>query len=238
MGPDLRAVLKPKGHDLSFMIADISNCEVTVLQWLSGDPKLKEIMESGEDLYREIYRIITKDACNTDDKRKKSQLMFLSVIYGSMSKRLAESLNVSESLAQELRKRIQQSFPICMSWLQEQQENAKKGMSIDYFGRPRNFEDKPHLARNFSVQAVAATVCLERLVKLKQRLEGTQAHICFTVHDGYGIVAPNNRIGEIVKAVREVLQEPSSLCPGLIMRVKVEVGSTLDKMALYNPEEY
>jgi hypothetical protein len=238
MGADQKAVLKPRGYKLSFMVADIRNCEVTVLQWLSGDQQLKDIMESGKDLYREIYRIITNDTCNSDNKRKLAQVMFLSVIYGSMSKGLAATLNVSESIAQELRKRIIQSFPQCMEWLQGQQEVAKNGVVTDYFGRPRNFESEPYKARNFSVQGVAATVCLEKLVELKRRLDKTQAHICFTVHDGYGLVVPNDRIEETAKIVWEVLEAPSKLCPGLTMKVKIEVGVMLDKMSIYNPEEF
>jgi len=238
MGPDQKASLKPRGYQLSFMVADISNCEVTVLQWLSGDKQLKAIMESGKDLYREIYRIVTNDVCDSDNKRKMAQNMFLAVIYGSMSKGLAETLNVSEGVAKELRKRILHSFPTCMEWLQDQQDAAKDGVITDYFGRPRNFQDAPYRARNFVVQGVAATACLEKLVDLHRKLEKSPTQLCFTVHDGYGLVVPEDRIFETAKAVRSVLEAPSGVCPDLTMRVKIETGATLDKMAIYNPEEY
>jgi DNA polymerase family A len=238
LGEEQKAVIKPRGYNLSFMVADICNCEVMVLQWLSDDQRLKQIIESGKDLYREIYKVITNDSCNTDNKRKLSQIMFLSVIYGSMAKGLGKSLNVSDETAHELRKRIFLSFPTSMEWLQTQQNNAKNGVSTDYFGRPRNFEDKPYLARNSAVQGVAATACLEKLVTLKRRLDKTPARICFTVHDGYGLVVPNDRIEETAKIVREVLEAPSRLCPGLDMKVKIETGPSLDKMSIYPPEEF
>ena len=76
MGFETKSILKPRGYNMLFASSDFRHCEVTVLQWLSDDPRLLQLLESGEDLHQSIYEIITGDSCNSDVKRnisKKSQ---------------------------------------------------------------------------------------------------------------------------------------------------------------------
>jgi hypothetical protein len=50
MGPDVQTSMKPRGYNLGFICPDVKYCEIAVLQWLSGDSKLKTLLESDEDL--------------------------------------------------------------------------------------------------------------------------------------------------------------------------------------------
>ena len=230
MGPDVRAELKPQGYALRFCTADFRHCEVNVLQWLSGDEILKEILDSGGDLHRRIYEIVTGNTCDTDKKRALSKKMFLPVMYGCGPKGLATNLDVSESVGAELCRRIYHSFPTATHWMQERQEEAKKGVVFDYFGRPRKFQEgKAYLFRNTSVQAVAATVCQEKLIELWKSLDGV-ARLAFSVHDGYGIVCEIPNAKQTYKIVKESLEAESNLCEGLKMKVEVKFGSRLSNM--------
>jgi hypothetical protein len=122
MGPDLRKALKPLGYNMRFLSADYRHCEVTVLQWLTGDEKLKEILDSGKDLHQRIYEVVTGDECNTEAKRNISKLMFLPVAYGCGPSTLARQLNVSESVGKELHGRIYTNFPTAMNRMLEIQK--------------------------------------------------------------------------------------------------------------------
>ena len=230
MGPDVRAEIKPKGYSLRFCTADYRHCEVNVLQWLSGDEILKDILESGGDLHVRIYEIVTGNTCDTDKKRNLSKKMFLPVMYGCGPKGLATNLDVSESVGEELCRRIYHSFPTATHWMKERQNEAKLGVVYDHFGRPRKYkEGMSYQFRNTSVQAVAATVCQEKLIELWKSLDGV-ARLAFSVHDGYGIICDIPNAKPTYMAVKKSLESESKLCPGLNMKVEVKFGSRLDNM--------
>lgn len=232
MGPDVRKVLKPRGYGLRFLCSDFRHCEVTVLQWLSGDLKLKEILDSGSDLHEKVYEIITDDPCNTENKRKLSKKMFLPVMYGCGTSGLAHNLGVNEGVAGELIGRIKHQFKTAWEWMIARQQEAKNGTITDYFGRPRLFAEKEsYLARNFSVQGVAATVCQEKLIDLHEVVNREEkSNIVFSIHDGFGLVCKTEFAHEAFKMVKQVCEAESALCPGLKMKVEIKFGIRLDQM--------
>lgn len=231
MGPIDRKTMKPKGYGLRFVTADFRFCEVVMLQYLSGDQKLKEILDSGEDLHSRIYEIVTGDICNTDTKRKVSKRMFLPVVYGYGAAGLAKTLGVTETVGTELRNRIYKIFSTALDWAVEKQEEARRGVIKDHFGRPRKFEpDKAYLARDFVVQAPAATFCQEKLIALWKALSGTESQLAFSVHDGYGIVCPVATAKDTYHIIKDTLETESKLCPGLKMKVEIKFGARLNDM--------
>ncbi len=231
MGPNVRRALKPKGYKMRFLCADYRHCEVTVLQWLSKDEKLRELLDSGQDLHAAIYQTITGDNCDSEAKRDMSKLIFLPVMYGCGAATLAKRLAVSEPVAKELIHRLKASFPTAWAWMYQRQELAKAGPVLDFFGRPRSFpEDQTYLARNFSVQGVAATVCQEKLIELYKSLDGIDAYIVFSVHDGYGLACTVSAAQATYRKVKDILEAESQLCPGLKMKAKLTFGVKLDAM--------
>lgn len=236
VGPDQRKSLKPSGESRIFLSADFRHCEVTVLQWLSKDEILKEILETGEDLYKELYRIITGDDCNTDNKRNISKKMFLPVMYGLGGRGLSNALSCPEEMGVELVDRIRKKFPTANRWMHQQQETAKKhGFSTDYLGRPRRYGENEHyLVRNFAVQGVAASVCQEKTIQLFNNLSTTNSRICYTVHDGYVISCPIKEAKDIRGVIKDTLESESTLCLGLQMKVEMKYGMNLYDMKVMN----
>lgn len=231
MGDDQKELLIPRGRDNVFVYADINHCEVTVLQWLSQDMQLREIMDSGRDLYERIYEIICNDACN-DYKRKLLKLTFLKVIYGMGSQSLSNELHITQEVAAELINRLRKSFPTAFDWIVNQQNLAKEnGVAEDYFGRPRTFtEDNYYLARNFVVQSPAATACLEKLVSIHDAMEALGAQLAFSVHDGYGIVCREGGVLKVLAALEKVMSQESKLCPGLMLKFHARYGRKLNAL--------
>lgn len=231
MGPDVRKVLKPRGYGLRFLCPDFRHCEVTVLQWLSGDEKLKEILDSGADLHEKIYEIVTGDQCNTENKRKLSKKLFLPVMYGCGPSGLASALGLPDKVCAELIDRIKHCFPTAWGWMQSKQDEAKSGVILDYFARPRLFNtNEAYLARNFSVQGVAATICQEKLIELQKQLDNENAWLAFSVHDGFGLICKVDAARATYKLVKQVCEAESQLCPGLRMKIEIKFGSNLGEM--------
>jgi hypothetical protein len=234
MGADIKGVLKPEGHGWRFISADFRYCEVVVLQWLSKDETLKQILDSGEDLHSKIYEIVTEDKCDTANKRALSKRMFLPVMYGCGPKTLGTNLGVGEAMGQELFKRIQVRFPTALAWLHARQGEAKHGVVYDYFGRPRQFaEGESYKARNFHVQAVAATFCQEKLIDLWRVVDGDNLRLVFSVHDGYGLICQLSVVKQAYRTVKDTLETESKFCPGLKLSVEIKFGARLDNMKVF-----
>lgn len=230
MGPEIRSAMRPRGYSFRFCTSDFRHCEVTVLQWLSKDEKLLEILESGDDLHRRIYEIVTGDGCDTETKRNLSKKMFLPVMYGCGPQGLSKNMGVSEKVADELISRIHSSFSTASKWIQSQQQQAKQGVITDYFGRPRIFKnEQAYLARNFVVQAPAATVCQEKLIALHNALD-EETKIAYSVHDGCVLVTPTKKAKNTYDTLKGVMESESQLCPGLRMKIEVKFGARLDQM--------
>jgi hypothetical protein len=231
IGPDDRKRLKPRGYGYRFLYADYRHCEITVLQWLSGDPKLKELHELGGDIYTHIYKIITGDECNTEMKRDMAKKMIISVMYGSGAAKLGEILGIGETVAKELINRIKVVFKTACDWMADQREKAKSGVFTDYFGRPRDFTAEPYKAPDIMVQGVAATVCQEKLIDLFNALKDpAKAHILFSVHDGFGLAVQVSAARETYRTVKDTLETESKLCQNLKLNVQIKFGAKLDNL--------
>jgi DNA polymerase I-like protein with 3'-5' exonuclease and polymerase domains len=183
-------------------------------------------------LYSGIFTLVTDLECNTPDKRRVGKEAFLMVVYGAGKTAVANKLGISEGLAKSLVSRIYEAFPEAMNWIKGAVAEAEASGTIrDYFGRPRTFTaETAYGARNFVVQGVAATVCLEILVELYKLFEGTSTNLCFSIHDGYGIVSERKRIIADLALAKEVLGRESTLCPGLRLKSEFKAGYRLHQL--------
>lgn len=231
MGDDVKSALKPKGYGYRFLQSDFRHCEVTVLQWLSKDAKLGDILSSGEDAYTGIYREIIRQKCDSEKERERAKFMMLSVMYGAGPEKLGHIVGVDTDTARELIRRIRTSFAGACDWMDEVRERAKGGAIPDHFGRPRDHGDKAYKAPDIIVQGVAATVCQEKLLDLHDVLTNREkAYLAFSVHDGFGMVVHTTAARDTYKLVKATMEAESKLCPGLKMKVQIKFGGKLNAM--------
>ena len=109
------------------------------------------------------------------------------------------------------------------------QQAKTLGYAKDHFGKRRLFEEKEYLARNFSVQAPASIVCLEKLIALHKAVQGI-ARVALHIHDEFVLYVPRKAWKEVFRLVRKVLLAESELCPGLKLQVSCEAGRDLDNL--------
>jgi len=216
------------GLDKKFVSFDYNNIEVRVLSFLSGDKALSKIVESEEDVYKAVYRIIARRECDTPEKRQFIKDSFLQVVYGVGARRLAEQLQESQVVAEKLIENLYKIFPQVFSWAQSQQDKAKIGSVADIFGRIRSY-DKAYIARNAVIQGPTAVLCLDKLVLLHSRMKN-YIKLVATIHDGYLGVVEDADVEYVVKEGKSILESSSDLFSGLRLRVSCEVGSNLTSM--------
>ncbi len=213
------------------MYFDYRNMEVTMLQWLSGDDRLGQVLALDEDFYKVVFKLVSNTPCDTEKKRETCKSFFLPIIYGASAGTLSKELGISQGTAESIVNSIYNLFPISLKWIQEYQDNADV-VATDYFGRKRKFEGAKHWkVRDFAVQAPASMVCLEKLIALHNKIKG-YARIACHIHDGYVVYANKVAVKGIADMAKNVLEQDSELCPGLKLRSTCKVGATLAELSV------
>jgi len=228
MGPVERDMFRPRMTDEVFMYFDYHNMEVAMLQWLSKDDRLGQILDLDEDLYRVVFKLLSGGNCDTDKKRELCKNFVIGVIYGQSARSLSETHGISLTTAESIVSRIHGLFPKALNWLQEAQDNAAEVVK-DAFGRKRFIEDRQHRVRNFVVQAPASLVCLEKLIQLHNRLKGCAKLACH-IHDGYVAFVKKGATRMVASLGKEALEEASELCPGLKLKSSCKAGPSLAEL--------
>lgn len=228
IGPEQREIFLPYGEDANFMCFDFKFMEVTVLQWLSGDENLKKILDSGKDFYKVIFKLLSGVDCENDKYRNFAKKVFLPVVFGMTVKGMMEATKISEIKAQKILDTLNKYFPSAMSFVQRHQHETEIS---DYLGRVRRFEfNSCTKARNFVIQSPSATICCEKLIALRKTLHKVNVPIGFYVHDGYTLYVKKDKINYIKKLTKDVLEKPSELMPGLMLKTKCKIGPTLNSL--------
>lgn len=210
-----------------FIYFDFRHMEVSMLQWLSGDKKLGEIIEGKDDVYKKIYDLVIVGEESDEEKRQKCKNFFLPVIYGMQANSLSEKIGISKEDANGLISRISECFSMAWQWIMSEQEKAN-GRVVDFFGRVRELEEKSYLARHFVVAAPSAIVCLEKLIELFDSLQ--KAKLIFSVHDGFYLTTYKENLKEVILNSKKILESESKLCPGLKLKVSCQVGKKMNEM--------
>lgn len=221
-----RPVLSPPSPDDVFLCLDYKHMEVSVLQWLSSDPLLGQILDSGVDCYRGIWQQLTSLEC-TDQTRNACKSLFLPVVFGMGAGTLSKRLDIGLNVAERLISRIYVKFETAIQWIKRQVELVKNDIATDVFYRHRKVsKNEQYKIRNFVIQSPAALFCLSKLVKLHKELEG-KARIGFHVHDEYVLYARKHDRRRLAKLAIEVLESESSLFPGMKLSVSCKIGENL-----------
>ena len=223
--PDYR----PRGEDVEFMLLDYMAMEVHVLQYLSKCPALGQIVDSGQDVYKGIFRAVFGKECGDDQLRGLIKNSFLPVVYGMGANTLAERLKKDVKIASTIIDRYYTTFPQAFGFIRNSVPSTAT-IVRDHFGRPRPTEANDYLVRNFVIQAPSSTICLERLVALHGAISG-KAKLAMHIHDGYAIVAHKAARSDVYATAKASLESESGLCPGLRLRADAKVGPSLDQLA-------
>lgn len=222
MDQEFRKHLYPLNCNFTdFIYFDYKQMEVCVLQWLSGDELLGQLIETNQDIYQEIWKQVTGS-----NNREMCKSVFLPICFGMGAKAVAKRLSCSEGAAELLINNFRDLFPTAMEYL----DNLKvvDGIFEDSFGRLHKIE-QDYLARNRAIQSTASVICLHKLVKLSQNLPDN-AHIAFHLHDGYCIVSDRLNRNQVQKQCQDILESDDELYPNICLRVSCKGGESFDDL--------
>ena len=227
--------LRPNNPDDIFVYFDYKHMEVSVLQWLSQDKKLKEILESGKDFYESVWEILVREKPN-ESQRKICKNIFLPVIFGQGSYSLSKKLGLEEKITKMLIHKLKSSFKDSFDWVDNQAKNIKNDNAFDVFGRSRKFDQSDaYKIKNFCIQSPASMICLKKLIVLYDSIK-EYAKLCFHVHDGYCLLCTRNNLHKVVNVSFYALEKEEDLFPNLNLSVVCKFGNYLNNLEDYKYE--
>jgi DNA polymerase I len=236
LGREIRsAFVAEPGHKL--VSADYSQVELRILAHVSGEPKLREAFEHGEDIHRTTAaEVLGKDpATLTKDERNIAKMVNFGIIYGISSFGLSENLEIPRDEAQAYIDAYLARFPHVQDFIQRTIEQAARdGYVTTLLGRRRPVPEirasnrqtrslGERLAVNSVMQGTAADIIKKAMVSIHARLrdEGRSARLVLQVHDELLLEAPEAEVSAVKELVREEMCGAFPLDPPL----EVDVGA-------------
>src|ERR671923_2762621 len=182
LGREIRsAFVAEQGHRL--LSADYSQVELRILAHVSGEPKLREAFERGDDIHATTAaEVLGKEqATLTKDERNVAKMVNFGIIYGISAFGLSENLEIPREEAQEYIDTYLARFPHVQDFIQRTIERAEReGYATSLLGRRRPVPELratnrqtrglgERLAVNFVMQGSNADIIKVAMVAIHRR---------------------------------------------------------------------
>ncbi|MFL5920504.1 MAG: DNA polymerase I, partial [Gaiellaceae bacterium] len=235
LGREIRsAFVAEPGHKL--LSADYSQVELRILAHVSGEPKLREAFEAGEDIHAATAaEVLGKERSTlTKDERNVAKMVNFGIIYGISSFGLSENLEIPREEAQAYIDAYLARFPHVQDFIQRTIEQASRdGHVTTLLGRRRPVPEirasnrqtrslGERLAVNSVMQGTAADVIKKAMASIHRRLrdEGRGARLVLQVHDELLLEVPEAEVSAVKELVHAEMCGAYPLDPPL----EVDIG--------------
>jgi len=235
IGGEIRkAFIAPPGRLL--LAADYSQIELRVLAHLSGDAKLVETFQRGEDLH-------ARTACEIFDvqpqaigsaMRMAAKRVNFGILYGISAFRLAKELGIPLVEGQGYINRFFEIYPGAKRFVDEQIQYAKShGYVVTLLGRrrylpainSRNFNQRSFDERNAvnaPIQGTAADLMKLAMIRVHEAIQAgrVQADMLLQVHDELIFEVDEGKADEVGAQVKQIMEGVAEMAVPLKADIK------------------
>ena len=234
LGRLIRKVFHPM-HGNVFVDSDYSQIELRSLAHMSGDEKLIEAYNSGQDIHSttasQVFHVPFEEV--TPLLRRNAKAVNFGIVYGISAFGLSQDLDISRKEAQEYIDRYFETYPKIKEFIDNTVADAKEtGKTTTIYGRIRpipelsssNFMQRQfgeRVAMNAPIQGTAADIIKIAMIRVHDRLiqEGYQSRLILQVHDELLIETKESEKDAVVALLEEEMHQVASLS------VPLEVGT-------------
>jgi DNA polymerase-1 len=236
VGREIRSAFVP-AEGCRFVSVDYSQVELRLLAHVSGEPKLIEAFERGDD----IHTLTAAEVAGVDpaqvsrEQRGAAKAINFGIIYGISSFGLSQNLQISREEAQGYIDRYLARYPYVSDFIERTIEFAKEqGHVRTLFGRRRPIPELKsrdyskrqlgeRLAVNTVLQGTAADIMKLAMVRVHAALEEAklESRIVLQIHDELLLEAPEAEVREVTRLVKREMVGAFEMTPPL----EVEGGS-------------
>jgi DNA polymerase-1 len=217
--------------------ADYSQIELRILAHVSGEPKLRDAFERGEDIHTATAaEVLGKDpATLTKDERNVAKMINFGIVYGISAFGLSENLDIPKDQAQAYIDAYLARFPLVQAFIARTiAQSSEDGYATSLLGRRRPVPELRAMNRqtrgfgervavNFVMQGSNADIIKVAMVAIHERLraEGRGARLVLQVHDELLLEVPETEVSKVRELVREEMVGAYPLDPALAVDVGV-----------------
>jgi DNA polymerase I len=236
LGREIRsAFVAELGHRL--MSADYSQIELRILAHVSGEPKLREAFERGDDIHvaTAVEMLGVEPGKLTPAQRSVAKMINFGIVYGISAFGLSENLEIPREEAQEYIDTYLARFPLVQDFIERTIEQARRdGYATSLLGRRRPVPELrasnrqtrslgERLAVNFVMQGSNADIIKVAMLRIHERLraEGRNARLVLQVHDELLLDVPETEISGVRELVRQEMCGAYPLDPPLAVEIGV-----------------
>jgi DNA polymerase I len=236
LGREIRSAFVAES-DMKLLSADYSQIELRILAHVSGEPKLREAFERGEDIHTATAaEVLGRDPAQlTTGERSIAKMINFGIVYGISAFGLSENLEIPREQAQEYIDSYLARFPHVQDFIERTIEQAERdGYVTSLMGRrrpvpeirTRNRQTRAlgeRLAVNFVMQGSNADIIKKAMIAIHGRLrdEGRGARLVLQVHDELLLEVPEKEVGAVKELVRDEMCGAYDLDPPLAVDVGV-----------------
>ncbi|MCO5247801.1 MAG: DNA polymerase I [Chitinophagales bacterium] len=198
-GKEIRKAFIARGEDRVIMSADYSQIELRVIASISGDEKMIEAFEKGQDIHAStaanVYNVPIEEVNST--MRRNAKMVNFGIIYGISPFGLGQRLGIATNEAKELIDNYFEKYPSIKDYMDNTVAFAKEnGYVQTLYGRKRYLRDIN--SRNFTVrsfaernainapiQGSAADMIKLAMINVAQKMKsaGLKSQMILQVHD-------------------------------------------------------
>ncbi|MCK5365976.1 MAG: DNA polymerase I [Gammaproteobacteria bacterium] len=236
-----QAFIAPTGSCI--LAADYSQIELRIMAHLSGDERLMEAFESGEDIHRataaEVFGVASKKV--SDDERRSAKAINFGLIYGMSAFGLARQLGIPRREAQEYVDLYFTRYPGVKQFMDDTRERARdRGYVETVFGRrlylpeiksrnPARRQYAERTAINAPMQGTAADIIKRAMITLHRWLEesGAAARMIMQVHDELVFEVAEDTVTDVQAVVVAQMEAAAEL--SVPLKVDAGIGKNWDE---------
>lgn len=212
------------------LVCDYSQQEPGVTAHLSQDQKLIDIINSGQDIYISVAKMIFNEEIKKGDKRRKTmKALVLGTNYGLSPWGLASREDMSKPEAGKLINRYFKTFPGVATWINKQ--GKRKDYVETAMGRRiwlnRYSSQVERNALNAPIQGTAADMTKLAVARLHQNWKYPYPFpVVATVHDEIVLDVPKKHAQKVAKFVKKTMEDVAQeVCPSVIIKADVNIGT-------------
>lgn len=238
LGRMIRKVFHPMAGNV-FVDSDYSQIELRILAHMSGDEKLIEAYNSGQDIHSmtasQVFHVPFEEV--TPQLRRNAKAVNFGIVYGISAFGLSEDLHISRKEAQEYIDRYFSTYPKIKEFIDKTVKDAKEtGKTTTLYGRIRpipelssgNFMQRQfgeRVAMNAPIQGTAADIIKIAMIRVHDRLqkEGFISRLILQVHDELLIETKEEEKEAVIALLEEEMHQAADLS------VSLEVGTEWGK---------
>jgi DNA polymerase-1 len=247
----VRIIYVPSHADWKIIDVDYSNIENRLTAWFAGDPRLKKYDDPKYSDYKILasrYTGIPYDEVIKDNDRQApygmAKLVVLGTNYGMGYKKIANTYNLELGETRRIQDEWKKEIAPTITWQIRTAEKAKRdGYLTNPFGRKRWFYTSSYYTESLSFypQSTAADIIFRAMIGLMYERIGLSveaaskvsprtsalpkpARLLLQVHDSLVFECPLSIIGEVIEALKHVMEQPWKELNGLVIPVSIKVG--------------